>query len=411
MKQAIVVIYRDFGPVYRLNLKAMARAAREQNATAFVITLDGTEISDIEADAHFKVSNFSDFSLTLTILDELAKDFQIKSVLPAYEEDVGLALQAMEHLGVRENMQALSEFVRNKNVMQAKAKEIGVPIAQSYIPSTLSVEEFNQSGLHFPVIVKPYDGMGSRSTYKVHNETELQDLALSNEILKQYRVEEFIEGEQFHVDSVIQNGEVIFKSVSEYSTTPLKSLQDPTTLFASQIIFDESVPHIKEMIRLNEIIIREFGFVNGVAHVEFFLTPDKRVYFGEIGARLPGVYVSNLIKEGYQIKMAEEWVRAELVEKHVVQYQARPYVGAALLKSVCTGRIDELGDEQKIIEDKQVLYHQIWKQVGQEFEKASMSCDAFGFVVVKCDSHEEVFPKLQQINLRYQSESKFSNGN
>lgn len=67
------------------------------------------------------------------------------------------------------------------------------------------------------VIIKPKQGMGDENTYVVENGHDLQKiLPIISKNIMEYEVEEFIEGDFYHCDTLIQDGKVVFCSFMKY---------------------------------------------------------------------------------------------------------------------------------------------------------------------------------------------------
>jgi biotin carboxylase len=400
--EALLVLYRDFGPIYRLNLKAMAQAAREEAHKVLVVTLQGTAIGEHEADHVRFVDDFADLDQLSRLVVDLSRDFSIKAVLVAFESDVSAAYHCRELLGLEGPGAAFGRLVRDKNLMSTKAAALGVEVPRGYRPVTLSHSELTDNGLTYPVIVKPHDGMATKGVFKIDSREDLESMAIPQSEIASYRVEQFINSGQYHVDSIIRDGRVLFASISQYSVTPFESLSNADLFFGSRIIYDHSSPLASKLLSANNRIIEGFGFGNGVSHAEFFVDQEGHVVFGEIGARLPGAWVVNTIKEAYGIKMAREWVKCELNKQHVVKTVERKWVGGGMLKYSQAGVIKDLGGRADLAGNPNVLFHKIWVDEGSVVSSAMMSCDACGMFVMKLADEESVLSVLRDQHRAFQ---------
>ena len=64
-------------------------------------------------------------------------------------------------------------------------------------------------------IIKPISGHGARNTYHIASERQFNDLDISNP--HEYEAEEYIDGELYHIDSVMVNGVILYSQSFEYS--------------------------------------------------------------------------------------------------------------------------------------------------------------------------------------------------
>lgn len=99
--------------------------------------------------------------------------------------------------------------VTNKGLMKELMLEIGIPTSRHIFVK--SVSEFYESGLEYPVVVKPADSNGSAGVRKACSEGELLIFlpqALEASRTKQAIVEEFVDGVEVSVDCWVNKGEV-----------------------------------------------------------------------------------------------------------------------------------------------------------------------------------------------------------
>ncbi len=89
----------------------------------------------------------------------------------------------------------------------------------------------------------------------------------------QFLIERFIEGDVFHVDSVVENGKVVACGVSQYGTTPFK-VSHQGGVFSSSIVKYGSKER-KALEKLNDELLAGFEYGRGVSHAEF-LQSDGR---------------------------------------------------------------------------------------------------------------------------------------
>ncbi|MEK8104303.1 hypothetical protein NKG94_02540 [Micromonospora sp. M12] len=70
-------------------------------------------------------------------------------------------------------------------------------------------------------MIKPRGGMGSRDTSVVDDEDAVTKLLETIDDPVGFEVEKFVDGEMYHVDSLVQDGSVRLASVSRYLTSTL----------------------------------------------------------------------------------------------------------------------------------------------------------------------------------------------
>lgn len=148
----------------------------------------------------------------------------------------------------------------------------------------------NLSDLTLPVVVKPVDNMGARGVVKIVDRAALPEaigdasrFARSGRVI----VEEFIEGPEFSIDSVVVHGRVIPTGVADRHIR-----FDPYFVEVGHTIPTKIAGEAEsELLAVFSDGVHALGIENGVAKGDVFLGPDGPVV-GEIAARLSGGYMS-----------------------------------------------------------------------------------------------------------------------
>lgn len=195
-----------------------------------------------------------------------------------------------------------------------------------YYPS-YSEEDFKNGlkhNLQYPIIVKPATGTGSFNTQMISNEKELENyfnnLSLHPAIFSNLlTLEEFIDGDEFHIDIIWKDGQVKFINISKYLVPRLAVMQNPTKNGSVTLNPDKhkqlysSV--LNECMKINE----KLGLKNGVTHTEYFEKNGKRFY-SEIATRFGGGGTSDSIETAWGVNIIEEWINVELDNNINIDY-------------------------------------------------------------------------------------------
>lgn len=123
----------------------------------------------------------------------------------------------------------------NKKNMKKVMVENGIPTSK--FKTFTSVDELDDSGLEYPLIVKPADSNGSKGVRKVANKEELvekakeaQHYSLSGIII----LEEFNEGEEISCDYYVQDGKAV--EVLKLQSNKFKASESITSVIYQSII-------------------------------------------------------------------------------------------------------------------------------------------------------------------------------
>ncbi|MFI5634134.1 acetyl-CoA carboxylase biotin carboxylase subunit family protein [Streptomyces sp. NPDC051664] len=198
--------------------------------------------------------------------------------------------------------------MRDKAVQKALVRAAGVATADCVTVDTLN--EVSRQADRFPVVIKPLNGSGAQSTYRLERPDSL-DAHLEAEAGKgPWLVEDYISGKEFQVDGVVRNGEITLLSVSRY----LENLIDihDGGLVAHIALPPESNPDLYERIRLlAHSSLKALEHHDGVFHLEVFRRGDE-IVFGECCGRVGGGRTDEVVRRSFGIDLHDEWVRVLL---------------------------------------------------------------------------------------------------
>ncbi len=178
----------------------------------------------------------------------------------------------------------------DKSLMRAAFKRAGVPSPEFRM--VRSADEVTGRGfdLPFPVVVKPVDNMGARGIRRVDSAEDLPaavDEALSLSRTGKAIVEEYVEGPEFSIDAVVENGKVIICGVA-----------DRKIVFPPYFVeMGHTIPTASRKETLDKVVaafergVHALGITNGAAKGDVKLA-SKGPVIGEIAARLSGGYMS-----------------------------------------------------------------------------------------------------------------------
>ena len=243
----------------------------------------------------------SDFKHSLTATHESISSLGEKlnaenplAILPGIDSGVTLADQLSTHLKlVATNTKDQQEARRNKDVMQACIAKAGLRhIKSDAIESYKQAEHWIKENTQLPVVIKPQNSGGSNGVKKCET---LDDVKVAIESLidqqnifglvnKQLVIQEFLEGDEFCVDSVSCQGTHYVTNVGKYFTEELKGS------FVFKMI-DYSYPLSGDisttLTTYCKAALDALGIVYGASHCEIMLTNDGPVMI-ETGARMHG---------------------------------------------------------------------------------------------------------------------------
>ncbi len=249
----------------------------------------------------------------------LARTEQIDRIVALDDFDVERAASLREHLRIGGMGDTTARYFRDKLAMRMRAKEMGIPVPEFlHVLNHKKINEFADT-VPFPYMIKPRLLAGSYGLKKVHNKQEMWDRInyLADE-QSFFLMERFIPGSIYHVDTIINDREVVFGLASKYGTPPFE-VAHQGRVFTSRTL-DSNTDEAKEVLELNKKVLKALGLLRGVSHSEFIRAEDGKLYFLETSARVGGANLSTSPIAATGINLWREWAKIEILNGE------KPYV-------------------------------------------------------------------------------------
>jgi hypothetical protein len=270
---------------------AGSQIVKRELASALEIVPDITDRAAVIAAAHRLAAAVGPFNRVLALSE--------------FDLDTGAAIR--EALDVPGATPRQVRRYRDKVVMKQAIDAAGLR-APRYLPlvdAPTAATVLDQLGL--PLILKPRVGASSRGVIKVEREAELA-AALREVDPRDYECEQYVAGPIFHVDGLIQRGELLFHTVSRYLNTCL-SFNHGTPL--GSVLLEESAQK-SAIVDFTRQVLHALALASGAFHLELILGPGDQLYFLEIGARVGGGEIPFLGNALFNLDMMRAWVDIEL---------------------------------------------------------------------------------------------------
>ncbi len=269
----------------------------------------------------------------------IAGNRAVDRVVGLDEFDVLTAAKAREHLQLGGMTSSHALRFRDKFAMRNIAAGAGIACPE-YI-AAFNHDEINDflDRVPMPVIVKPRHEVSAFGIRKCSSPDEvwqvlggLDERNNWRDHPSQFLIEEFIEGNVFHVDSVVHKGKVAACGVSQYGTPPF-NVSHYGGVFTSSIVSYRSKER-KQLEKLNQTLLKTFQYEQGVAHAEFLQSKATgEFYLLEVACRVGGAYIANVLEHACNFNLWREWAKLETeTEKRPYQLPKlrKEYAGVAL---------------------------------------------------------------------------------
>lgn len=338
---------------------------------------------------------------------ELHKKYQFRTLIAISELDLLRAAQIREYLKIDGQSYESALAFRNKLLMKRTIKEFDgfyLPKFQE-ISSVLDILNFiEQNG--YPVVIKPICGSGSINTTVLKNSEELE-LFLSNGNFANLMIEEYIDGDMYHIDGLVLNKEIIFSWPSKYING---CLAFQTGNYLGSYILDEKNPLNKRLKNICHSILSQFPLPNYTTfHLEVFHTKDDKIYFCEVASRTGGARVNEVIRSSFNIDITKLWIQSQcgLVDSNFTQesYTINQYTGWLLIPP----KIGELCSIPEEHPPKYVIDYKLNGKKGSYYNGATISVDHIASFLVRGETEQDLKDNLQKTAEWFQKHTKWNN--
>ncbi len=207
---------------------------------------------------------------------------------------------------------------RNKKSMKNIFKKNNIKYAMEYgiFEKQLILEQSEK--YNYPLILKPLSGTGSFNTYIINDYMQLRSYVKNLKMhpaieSEKFILEEYIYGDEFHVDIIWVDGEIEFISIGKYYVPRIKAKEVGYRHKNGSYTLDRKKNEsLYSIISTQHKAINEtIGFQSGVTHSEFFICRDQ-VYFSEIATRFAGNEIPAMIENSYGVDIEEAWLDGEI---------------------------------------------------------------------------------------------------
>lgn len=266
------------------------------------------------------VPNDAGPALMIDLVSYIARKVKPDRVVALEEFDVVTAALIREHFRLPGMNSSTAKGFRDKLTMATGAKDAGLDVPE-FVPliSPDGIAEF-MGRVAPPWIIKPRSDVSAIGIRRVESPEEVWrafEEMNERENLRErgsyYLLAQFIPGEVFHVDSIVNNGRVVFAGTNRYGRPPMQ-VAHIGGAYISRTIQRGSADE-KKLLAANRKLVKALGLKKGATHAEFIKSEsDGRFYFLEIAARVGGAYIADVLEAASGLNLWREWARMEVNE-------------------------------------------------------------------------------------------------
>jgi len=241
----------------------------------------------------------------------LARSHDISQIIALDDYDVETAAHLRDHMRLPGMGESLARHFRDKLAMRTQARAAGVAVPEfTGVFNYDRLREF-MARVPAPWLLKPRSEASSMGIKKVNHADELWPLldALGD---KQsfFVLEQFVPGDVFHVDGLVDDGQVLFMAAHQYGRPPMNVYHEGGIFLTRSL--DRNSAEAQGLFALNRQVQSALGMRRGATHTEYIRAQaDGRLYFLETAARVGGANIAEAVDYATGINLWTEWARIE----------------------------------------------------------------------------------------------------
>lgn len=251
----------------------------------------------------------------------LARSRQIDLITALDDFDVETAAHLREHFRMPGMGDSLARNFRDKLAMRTTARDAGLLVPEfTGIFNYDRLREF-MARVSPPWLLKPRSEASSMGIKKIEHADELWSILESlGDQASFFLLEQFVAGDVYHVDGLMDHSEVLFSVAHKYGKPPL-SVYAGGGVFITRSLDRES-DESQALVALNKQVLKAMGLVRGATHSEYIKShADGRLYFLENAARVGGANIAECVEYATGVNLWREWARIEIANLRGENYQ------------------------------------------------------------------------------------------
>ena len=329
---------------------------------------------------------------TKKIAAEIGEVDRLIGVLEQLQMPLALArdLAGVEGMGA----EVVRRF-RDKSAMKEALRKAGVPCARyARVERGEDARRF-AAEVGYPMIIKPVDGLGTRSTWRLENRQELEEALriLRPSPGRPAQCEEFLVGSEHSFETVSIGGKHVWSSSTNYIPGPLEVMNTPWIQYC--VLLPRERSEMEVFRKVNHDALDALGMETGLSHMELFSRPEGSVAVNEVGARPPGVNIMPLMSAAHGVDFVSAWVRLMALDEFEPPERVRA-AGTAFLRGQGRGNrviaVEGLEEALRDLGEKVVEVSR--PRVGMA--RAS-GYEGEGYVILSAPTTEEVMKGLARV--------------
>jgi len=341
-----------------------------------IYTIGKGEPFNIDAKIKHIKCNYRDYKK----IKLLQKKYKISDTFPGAND---YTLFSLAHLKSKiiDNL-SIIKIIHNKELFRNFTKSIKI-----YSLKILKKKNFNK--IIFPLLAKPKLGHGGKGIVKIEDFKSLK-LLIKNIQNKKYIIEEFVEGSNHGIFTLIKNQKIIFI----FFDTEQRFLNPYTvssTISSCNISFNVKIKIKKNLSK----IIKKLKLKDGIFHCQIIYNKYKKAfYLIEATRRLPGDNYLKFIRYSTGASIEDYILKLFLKKKIKIELKKSSYILRKVLMSTSNGYFHRVKISKKI--KRNIIEIKIFKQKSEKIN--NYLNDRVGVVFLKFKTKKKLLVITKNID-------------
>ena len=285
--------------------------------------------------------------------------------------------------------------VTDKTAMKRIMIENGIPTSRFYTID--KIEDFNETVLRYPIIVKPKDSNSSKGVRRIDKD-ESRKLDFIRDALAISRdggalIEEFKEGREVGVDCFIKDGKAHIVMTKDrrkiyHDTGALQQIYG--SLWPAKL----SQEQLKEFNGIAEKIATAFELDNCPLMIQAIVSDDE-INVIEFGARIGGGESARIIKEMTGFDYIDQSINSYLGHEIEIEQKPVEFVVQDNYLYTTGGVFGKMDFNEKCLTS--IMFHNAYRKKGAEIGSGISSNNRAGVFVVKGKDKDEATRKTKEV--------------
>lgn len=304
---------------------------------------------------------------------------KLTAVIATCEKTVSVAARLRQQLNIGGTRLEVANRCHDKLVMKQAAQQAGANLTPYCCLNSVPVAKLADK-LGLPLIIKQRRSSGSRGLQFIYQPEALNAITTANCL-----AEKLIIGKEYSIESFVQNGEILFRNITEYYIPHQISIMPAELPKATTMQIDA----------LNRTVINHFQIQQGMCHLELYLTAEG-IVFGEIALRPPGGYLMDLLQLSYGFDAWQAFLQMELGLPFDFPKQATA-VSAGYIIHPGEGRVQQISGIEQIKQLASVKEFKLKVKAGSLVSARQGTGEECGHILLAATAREQLIASIQTV--------------